>query len=102
MRNLIATVLGLVLGSPVMGQAGTIACWGANWDGQCDAPDGVFTQVAGGGYHSIGLREDGTIACWGNNFSGQCDAPDGVFTQVAGGRYHSIGLREDGTIACWA
>ena len=30
-------------------QDGTIACWGNNYYGQCDAPDGVFTQVAAGG-----------------------------------------------------
>ena len=61
---------------------------------------GVFTQLAGGNLHPIGLRSDGTIACWGSNFNGQCDAPDGEFTQVAAG-YYSVGLREDGTVACW-
>ncbi|MGB0325741.1 MAG: hypothetical protein ACPGGL_09450, partial [Phycisphaerales bacterium] len=72
---------------------GTIACWGSNNYGQCDAPDGVFTQVEAGDRHSLGLREDGTIACWGDNAFGQCNSPDGVFTQVAGGVFHSMGLR---------
>ena len=40
MRNLIVAVLGLVLGSPVMGQTIEVVCWGGNSDpwGQCDVP----------------------------------------------------------------
>ena len=99
--NLLLVSVLVGLSGRTFAQAGEVVCVGANAYGLFDIPDGVFTQVAGGHYHSIGLREDGTTACWGYNNYGQCDAPDGVFTQVAGGYYHSIGLREDGTIACW-
>ena len=46
MRNLISAVLGLVMGSPVMGQAGEVVCVGANLYGLFDIPDGVFTPVS--------------------------------------------------------
>jgi hypothetical protein len=71
--------------------------------GQCDVPAGeTFTQVAGGNFHSIGLRADGTAIAWGKNDCGECDVPDGErFTQVAVGNGHSIGLRADGTAVAW-
>ena len=104
MNRLNLLLLFALLGFPshAFAQAGEVVCVGANYFGYglFDIPEGVFTQVAGGGYHSIGLREDGTIACWGRNFEGQCDAPDGVFTQIAAGNYHSIGLRAPPFGAC--
>ena len=103
MKHTNLLLLSALLGSSghAFAQAGEVVCWGYNSYGQCDAPDGVFTQVAAGGEHSLGLREDGTIECWGLNNEGQCDAPKGKFTQVSAGYYHSIGLREDGTVECW-
>ena len=46
----------------------TIACWGENWDGQAETPDGRFTAVAAGDEHSCGLRTDGTVTCWGRTW----------------------------------
>ena len=36
-------------------QTGEVVCWGGKSFGICDAPDGVFTQVAAGFYHSLDL-----------------------------------------------
>ena len=58
-----------------------------------DAPDGVFTQVAGGASTPSDWGRC-TVACWVTTIA-VIDAPDGVFTQVAGGVHHSLGLRED-------
>jgi alpha-tubulin suppressor-like RCC1 family protein len=59
--------------------------------------------VAGGGYHSLGLKSDGTIVAWGDNGMGQCDvpAPNADFVAVAGGLSHSLGLKSDRTILAW-
>lgn len=75
--------------------------WGDNEFGQCDVPEGMFTQIACGFFHSLGLRKDGTIECWGQNHYGQCDAPEGVFRQIAADAHYSVGLKKDGTIAIW-
>jgi hypothetical protein len=62
-------------------------------------PNADFVEVAGGSYHSLGLKSDGTIVAWGNNGSGQCDvpAPNADFVAVAGGSSHSLGLRSSDT-----
>ena len=36
---------------------GTVVCWGSNQYGQCDAPEGIFTQVAAGNYHTLGYEK---------------------------------------------
>ena len=78
-----------------------VVCWGDNYWGQSDAPDGRFLAVSAGSIHSCGLRSDGAIVCWGSNYHGQPDASDGDFIAVAAGDSHACGLRADGTIACW-
>ncbi len=80
---------------------GKISCWGGGLFGQPETPNGVFTHVAAGSDHFLGIRKNGTIACWGQNIYGQCDAPSGVVTQVSAGEHHSIALRENGRIECW-
>jgi hypothetical protein len=79
--------------------------WGSNGSGQCDvpAPNAGFVAVAGGGYHSLGVKSDGTIVAWGYNGDGQCDvpAPNADFLAVSGGEWYSLGLRSDGSIVAW-
>ncbi|MHC4473059.1 MAG: hypothetical protein ACYS99_19080, partial [Planctomycetota bacterium] len=83
---------------------GNLVVWGSDEHGQIGL--GVtYTQVVGGGGHSLALRSDGGVLARGNNDYGQCDVPalpPGVtYTQVAGGYYHSLALRSDGTVDAW-
>ncbi len=91
-------VLGSLAAAPASAQnSGSIVAWGAYWDGQCNvpAPNSGFVALAGGRYHSLGLKADGSIVAWGRNYDGQCNvpAPNGGFVGVAGGGYHSLGLK---------
>ena len=79
----------------------TISCWGENYFGQSDAPDGEFLAVSAGRGHSCAVRADRTVVCWGNNEFGQSDAPDGEFLTVSAGSWLSCGVRTDGRVACW-
>ena len=71
--------------------------WGDNTYGKCDVPvpNADFVSVAGGDFHSLGLKSDGTIVAWGSNTSGQCDVPvpNADFVAVAGGSGHSLGIK---------
>ena len=86
---------------------GTVECWGSNWAGQLDAPNGQYTAIAAGSAHTCGLQTDGAVECWGSNatpmnaYRGQADAPRGQFTAIAAGAWHSCAIREDDTIECW-
>ena len=79
--------------------------WGWNNHGQCEvpSPNPDFVAIAGGEYHSLGLKEDGSIVAWGWNDYGQCDvpAPNTGFVAADGAGYHSLGLKSDGTIVAW-
>ena len=76
---------------------GSIVAWGRNNEGQCDvpAPNTDFVAVAGGEFHSLGLKADGSIVAWGSNGDGQCDvpAPNTDFVAGAGGHGHSLGVK---------
>ena len=78
-------------------QDGSIVAWGRNEDGQCDVPEPNtdFVAVAGGRYHSLGLKADGSIVAWGYNYHGQCDvpAPNTDFVALAAGINHSLGIK---------
>ena len=106
--------------------------WGDNYDGAVgdgttteritpvpvQMPAGItFTQVSGGGYHSLALGSNGKIYSWGYNGDGQTGTggpssgsttpvlvptPTGVtFTRVESGGYHSLALDSDGYSYAW-
>ena len=62
-----------------------------------------FVAIAGGGYHSLGLRTDGSIVAWGAGqpgwsgypHHGQCDVPEPNvgFVALAAGAHHSLGVK---------
>ena len=79
----------------------TIACWGANNDGQTDTPSGTFKTVSAGRWHSCAIGTDDTITCWGANNRGQTDAPSGTFKTVSAGTGYTCAVRTDDTITCW-
>ena len=47
---------------------GTVTCWGSDYSGETDAPDGRFISVVANGDSSCGLRTDRTIECWGPSY----------------------------------
>ncbi len=104
---ILITILAIGLKTPLAfaTKAGKIIGWGDNGLGQCNipSPNTGFTAVAGGGWHSLGLKQDDSIVAWGYNDYGQCNVPvpNMGFTAVVGGGWHSLGLKEDGSIVAW-
>ena len=70
--------------------------WGDNSRGQTNVPAGLdnVLAIAGGGYHSLALKNDGTVVGWGDNSSGQTIAPEGLGfgVGIAAGLDHSVAL----------
>ena len=83
---------------------GALHCWGANIDGQTDAPSGTFSAVSAGGFHSCGLKTDehpltaGVPTTMGRptRLSAQAHS-----RRLARATPTAAGLRTNGTLACW-
>src|SRR3990172_6090679 len=103
--------------------------WGNNVSGQLgDGTSGTnrltpvyvngltgIVATAGGGSHTVALKNDGTVWAWGNNDSGQLgDGTSGANRQtpvqvnglsgiitIAAGTSHTIALKNDGTVLAW-
>jgi alpha-tubulin suppressor-like RCC1 family protein len=108
---------------------GTIWTWGTNGSGQLgdnstsnrSSPVSVvggfvnWTQISGGGYHTLALRAEGTLWAWGNNTSGRLgdnstenrSSPVSVvggftdWASVDGGFQSSGATRTNGSVWCW-
>ncbi|HUT69838.1 MAG TPA: Calx-beta domain-containing protein [Desulfatiglandales bacterium] len=74
----------------------------------------VSPSIAGGGAHTLALKDDDTLWAWGYNYYGQLG--DGTTTDrttpvqvsnitdvvaIAGGYYHTLALKADGTLWAW-
>jgi alpha-tubulin suppressor-like RCC1 family protein len=111
--------------------AGTVWGWGYNFEGALGNGTGnndinapvqtafsggtIITAIAGGGDHSLAVRDDGTVWAWGYNVYGALGDGSAVqvrttpvqvygltgITAVAGGNYHSLALKGDGTVWAW-
>ena len=81
--------------------SGEIECWGYDYYGQRDAPDGRYAAISAATDHACAIRTSGEIACWGRNQHGQSVAPPGLYTTVSAGRRHTCAIRTSGEIACW-
>ena len=93
----------------------TVACWGANYNGQADPPAGKFWSVSVGAGYSCGLLVDQALACWGENAhegpaqdgststiqDNRAVPPAGRFLSVSAGVLHACGVRTDKTVTCW-
>jgi alpha-tubulin suppressor-like RCC1 family protein len=56
-------------------------------------------MIAGGCWHTLGLKSDGTVVAAGYNSCGQCDVGNWTdIIQVDGGGEHTVGLKSDGTV----
>ncbi len=81
-----------------------VMAWGNDAFGQTEVPVTATNAIAlaGGGFHSLGLRADGRVIAWGNGYDGQCDVP--TITNaiaVAAGAYHSLALTAEGRVVAW-
>jgi hypothetical protein len=57
------------------------------------------SRVAGGGFHTVGLKSDGTVVAVGRNDDGQCDVGGWTgITQIAAGLDYTVGLRANGKV----
>jgi alpha-tubulin suppressor-like RCC1 family protein len=75
----------------------------------------IIEEIAGGGFHSIALKNNGEVLAWGDNTYGQLGngtttnstvpiQVSGGLTDViaiSGGYYHSLALKSDGTVWAW-
>ncbi len=81
-----------------------IAAWGAQPHGQCEPPLDVtdLVAVAGGRWHSLGLRSDGTVLGWGSDQDGT-SIPSGIgkAMAIAAGWRFSMALLSNGTVRVW-
>ena len=85
-----------------VGTDGYVGCWGADWNGSTQPPDGEFSSVSAGRTHTCGVRADGTVACWGGGDDAEKTMPPGgEFISVSAGSEHTCGVRTDGSVACW-
>jgi hypothetical protein len=84
-------------------EPGSLKGWGRNDDGQADVPDGNdYIGIAGGGYHSLALKEDGSIVSWGDNIFGQTNVPSGNhYVAIAAGEWHSLAIDSNGAVRGW-
>lgn len=119
--------------SLVLKSDGTVWAWGNNSYGQLgNGTNGPGTDsnvpvpvssltgiiaIAGGGEHSVALKNDGTVWTWGHNaFGGLGNGTNGPgtdsnvpvqvsslsgITAVAAGGYHSFALKNDSTVWAW-
>ena len=69
--------------------------------GRPTPPDGKYTAIATGNWHSCAISADETIDCWGANTGGQADPPEGKYTAIAAGAWHTCAISADQTIDCW-
>lgn len=108
------TIGALVIAGPATAAGGALTSWGANDDGEQNAPVGSdIVQIAFGLTHGLALRDDGTVTAWGSGYFSDGDltratpseatVPGGLgdITQVTVGGGHSAVLRADGTVHAW-
>ena len=102
-------------------ESGEITCWGlkgiqtVNRDtgergvsdtGQTDAPEGSYTAVSTGAWHSCAIHAgSGALNCWGGNYypysSETATWPQGSHTAVGASRASNCAIHESGEITCW-
>ena len=88
----------------VLGEAGTVRCWGSDLAGLSSPPAAVFRVLTSGGgsVHTCGLEADGRPVCWPRYEDGRASLPEGLhLVDIAAGNAHTCGLEADGTPVCW-
>ena len=82
--------------------AGVVTCWGQNFKGSTEPPEGVvFTRISSGSFQNCGLDDSGAIRCWGATRDGEDTPAEGTFIDLGIGTAHGCALSVSHTIACW-
>ena len=101
-------------------RAGTLSCWGLNYDGRGDPPSlplaedpsdedhaSRWRKVGLGVAHTCAETASGVIRCWGNTLNDQDQVPTDEgqpivdWVQWDAGGFHTCGVRADASIECW-
>ncbi len=87
---------------------GGLACWGNEWTGLNEAPEGSFVMGAAGESTACARSEDLAWACWGERWGTQYGSyeydwtlPEEPLVSLESSSSNFCGLGEDGTIYCW-
>jgi hypothetical protein len=102
---------------------GTVVAWGDNQSGQTTGTPAIIPPysvtanpvtlngvvlsdvkaIAGGGSHTVALKNDGTVVAWGYGGYFQTTIPAGLsnVTAIAAGYMHTVALKSDGTVVAW-
>lgn len=70
--------------------------------GQTILPEGTWSAVSAGDFHTCLLDLDGQPTCIGNDRSGETSPPSGVsFTSISAGGAHTCAITSDQQVRCW-
>ncbi|WP_419943925.1 RCC1 domain-containing protein [Candidatus Poriferisodalis sp.] len=82
-----------------------IRCWGTGQYGRAnrpdEAPEGNYTQVAGGSFHACAIAVGGSVRCWGEGYEATPPPIDPEFASVSVGNPHACGITVEGELRCW-
>ncbi len=86
-------------------QSGEAHCWGYNYYGQTNVPEGkTWDSIAAGYSSSCGVTTSGEGFCWGDNSKGQTNLPTGktwkAFSSTVSTN-HNCGVTTAGEGLCW-
>ena len=89
----------------VLGPQSFALAWGDNSGNQTNVPAALndVVAVAGGDYHSLGLRHDGSVIAWGYNGDGQTTVSTNAlrFVSIAAAAGHNLAITENGSVVAW-
>ncbi|MCY4666487.1 MAG: RCC1 domain-containing protein [Rhodococcus sp.] len=84
---------------------GEIRCWGSGQYGHAnrpeEAPEGNYTQVAGGSFHACAIAVDDKVRCWGDGYEATPSPAEGDFVSVSVGDPHACGITVERELRCW-
>ena len=63
-------------GTCVVDAHGAPDCWGTDWYGSMNPPQGEFTAIDGGTMHFCAIAVTGEVECWGRSDEEQCTVPE--------------------------
>lgn len=103
--------------TPPVDNLGALYLWGDNTYGQVGNSNTIqyysWSQISGGGTHTLALRSDSTLWAWGSNANGQLGDNTTIsktspvlistvnFNKISAGENHSLAIDIDGQLWVW-